>query len=673
MANESNSQYDIKIATEYDGTGAQAAQADLAATGAAATDAGAGVGTMAAATEQVAKGAEQGLPSLRHVAHAIHGVETAAEGGHMSLIRWAMSLKSLYGLLIANPLTAFATAIGAVAIAIGVWIHKMSEAREAIHEDLKKLEEENAATAKKIAADMEQARFEGLKGEIDEIIKRYDAMNTKAREQLAYMRAMEDAARKVKLAEMDAAEAKEIKGAKGDPVAEAQIHGKYAKQRLGAKQQNETDTAQREYDAAVAEKERRVEEQRELEAKQAALDGVTPARAAYEENRRASGRDAKEAGVKSDERHEIEKGEKLREEVEAMLKKHTAVPEKDMLALLKFTSQEEELRKRAKDSPTFANKKELDKAESLEARIPFLEQKMGEVAKLLAERPYLAKNEGFAAEKKGIEEEMEQAQAAKRFRASQGLLKDQAKAAKTSEENNAKLKDETAKKLAAEKDAAEKAQMAVDVTGMKWKATAAKQLVDAQQAADAAAKAEREAAAREAAKDRQAELENAQAAKSLATNPAEMIAAIQRIVKAELANNVLGENASGADKEAWSAKNAKISAQGQKEIEQIQNKARNPAQEEADRHITELAGDGKSKGELQHLSDGRMLMGANKLNAAAQYMAEHHTESAVKAVADALEEVAKMMGTMSNKDKAEMERMKRELEQVKNQVRGHSA
>lgn len=72
-----------------------------------------------------------GFKTLREAAHATHGVETAMEGGHMSTLRWVMSVRGLWALLTTNPLVALATAIGVATMAIYEHVKSLKEAAEA--------------------------------------------------------------------------------------------------------------------------------------------------------------------------------------------------------------------------------------------------------------------------------------------------------------------------------------------------------------------------------------------------------------------------------------------------------------------------------------------------------------------------------------------------------------
>jgi hypothetical protein len=538
-------QLKVGVVTEYDGEGMEAAKEGMGEAGEAAKETTVELEGMAAAQAAVSEEAStMGYHTLREAAHAIHGVETAAEGGHMSILRWIMSLRGLYELLILNPFVRMATAIGVVTIAIGTWIKKSAEAREAIHEDLKKLEEENAATQKKIADDAAQAHFDGLKAELDEIIERFDRLNAAEEKKLALDRAMGDAALGVKLAELDTAEQSALKGAKGDPVKEAQVRESYAKQRLGAKHQNENANAEAAYNAAAREKQRRFDEQNQLEAIQARLEEKTPAREEYERGLQQTGEAAKKVGLQSKEEKQLEELEKLRKHKAELDSQGLGMGQNDTLKLLDLSSKEEELRKKAQETPEFEDR-EKETAREREAELPAWEENLKKQKDFVAANPSLANTEDYKTNLEGIEDQLAKAQAAKQFRAAQAQLKDQKDRAEKSEADTAKLLEKNKADLAKIADAQAAADEKEQLAGVKWKETMAKQKAESGKTLDAAAKDVTEKKFEQEQKARQAEINNAEEAAKAAKGKSGEEEAWLKL--GELRKAEIGRRADGAE------------------------------------------------------------------------------------------------------------------------------
>lgn len=170
-----SSDFNIEIKTSADVSGIEAAKDSLQELRADTGRAGeATAGLAKKAGELNEQGEKLGYHTLREAAHAMHGMETAAEGGHMSTLRWVMSLRGLYTLLTANPFTAVAAALAALAIALKTHIDHLREARE-------------ASEKQKTALDELEAGLEGQKTVLTAVERAQAKLNEQAKDYEGYL------------------------------------------------------------------------------------------------------------------------------------------------------------------------------------------------------------------------------------------------------------------------------------------------------------------------------------------------------------------------------------------------------------------------------------------------------------------------------------------------------
>jgi len=684
MAEENDNQLEVNVTTHFDGAALKEARTEIEATAEATKEAGTEAATaapemdgmassteqvgtaaavatpeieaMAAAQAQVGEAGGHAVPSLRHMAHAAHGVETAMEGGHMSLIRWAMSLKSLFGLLISNPMVQFATAIGVVAIAIGVWIKKSADARDAIEQDLKALEAANERALNKMKADAEQARYDGLKAQIEGVVESYKTWNAASEKQLHLQKEIAQAQLAAYLADSERREMDAVAGAKGDPVKQAEIKGQFEIDRMKAKHA----TAE---EIAKAEEKQLEDRQAQLNAKAAELaktwDAATaqqPAAVALAEHLERMKGTARGAGVKSDQQLEADKLKKLRNEKAS----GGDFPHSKEMELEELEGHEEINRKNKGAAPVFKSS-EKDIA-NLEAMIPGLESKLkmyqdrvgsGKASPadehmlkqidMMLERSYAA-----SALKKEIEGLAEKQKAADDAAKDQGTAQgDFNKVAKELAALQKEVNDQ--KKLLAEKEVAR----------------AEREQTAQKQAAVAAARATKDAAYAEDQKRLQKGVLDAERNKVLATTPEEKIRAELELDKAKRAAMGVGENASQADKDVHGSRLGLEAAQTQVKIEQIQKKAQNPAEEELERRRRDAAGNAKS---LAGQDFGAVSVAVNKAADAVEKNPENG--AAVHALTDAMLRFAKAQEMRNLELKKLAEEQARKLQQLEATIKG---
>jgi hypothetical protein len=555
-----------RVVTEYDGEGMEAAKEGIVETGEAAKETAVELEGMATAQATVSEEAStMGYHTLREAAHAIHGVETAAEGGHMSILRWIMSLRGLYELLVLNSFTAIATAIGTVAIAIGVWMKKQAEAREEISKDLDETVKKNAEAAAEIAKTNLAAGYESFKGELEEIKNRYAAINTEAKELLDHQIAMKKATTDLALANLEIEEQKALADAHGDPVKEAEARRDFGARKLALRQDAsrfEVDAQAQAAKAAVGTNQKGLDE---IETKKTEVQNEgNPERSAYDESKAAIENAVKElagVGIKSDQQISLERLRKLQTK-DAF--NRTLGEEQEMQGLQAHQS---EFEADSSTNPTFKKnsgaisdfaleksrtKKELDQGGLSESSIKYLESalKLSEAAETVLKVPALIKEQ-----------------------------KDQADAA---EADRKKKLEDLQKKAADQKAARDKAQRQYE------ELTARQQSIDAQAKAEettataASNKQVRDSYEAEHKKEMEAAIKR-QEAMIEGTKPTDANYSTEVQKLARLKNQALDSPAEGvepttADEALKSAEKQKIAADAQKKIEAA-NAARQKAAE----------------------------------------------------------------------------------------------
>lgn len=317
----------------------------------------------AAAAAQVAAQAASaeslGYREVRAAAHAYHGLERAMEGGTMSARTLTMSLRGLYELLIANPWVAVATAIGAVALAFGMWVKKSAEAREKLAEDIDKIIEKNAELEAETAKEAEKSHFEALKADLAKVKSDYEAAIRVATEFFAIEREKGDIELATKRAELESEEQKKLKEANGDPVKEAEIKHAYALQLLEATQKNDqhkADLTLKEAQEKQAAAEKAIAgDQQKIEAAQKPSEAVGEYQESLDELHAAQKilkGDSESKGVQSAEEKSLSRLKRLRgKQREGELWR----PDEKM-ELSKLERKEGDLRKKAKEAPTYDDK-----------------------------------------------------------------------------------------------------------------------------------------------------------------------------------------------------------------------------------------------------------------------------------------------------------------------------
>ena len=289
---------------------------------------------------------------IREGAHAFHGLEVAMEGGRMSTRTLTMSLQGLYELLIANPVIAVATAIGAVVVAMGLWAKGSAEVREKIIEDIKEISKKNAELAGELEKKAMESNFDSLKESLAGVKTAYDQATRATREYYATEREKGDIETATKRHENEEKERQELAEAHGDPVKEATIKQHWGEEQLKNQQDNEARKAQLAVDEASKNAGNATKAVDENEAEKAKAEhSAHAATAAFEETQTRVAEAAKKVGVKSEQQAELDRLAELRGMSEARRGK-TGNEE-----MYKLELSEKETKRKATESPTYRTEK----------------------------------------------------------------------------------------------------------------------------------------------------------------------------------------------------------------------------------------------------------------------------------------------------------------------------
>lgn len=376
-------EYKIQIGTEYEGGAAKEAIADEQALAAASRDAAqAGAEMRDSAEDSAAATAAQGKSAAETVQNAANlgvalkdaakisrALSAAMRGSATSARGLLVALRGLWTLVAANPLTAMIAVFTGIATALGAWIRRSAEAREAIAKDIGDTVKANADAAAEITKAASQAHFDGLRDGLKAVADEFERANRAAAALLVHNAELEDAKLGAALANLDKEEQVALLKVQGSPVDEARVRADFSQRRVGARQESAQRKAAAEAASAQEEAQRIAAQQAALDEKTAAAKAETPAEAALRENRERVRAAAKELHFKTDEEQQLDELAALQKTRDERAKRGLSLGDTEARRLMALEIKEPQLRKAAETSTSFSAS-QIEAARGDAARIP---------------------------------------------------------------------------------------------------------------------------------------------------------------------------------------------------------------------------------------------------------------------------------------------------------------